>query len=356
VKNSDTITAEQPYIDNLSPLVNLSNVGKVGGIDLPTYRAGTLEPVLSDGIIVLTRRIAVKGYHNPTGRGYICAVHPAGDTSNLKKGERKALTRTNLTSYAKRMIVAAGDVLQDKVEKGELKYTVLVTLTYRKNVPDNKTAKKHLANFVRDMKRHGYMKLHAWVAQMQNGERSKQKGISSYRAKHGDGIHFHIITTRTPVELMRKTWRRIVYKWEQAAGMISEKISGVNVVKVNNASRYISRYITAENKAGTILGNLWAISAPLRKMCKFQQTNEVTITVEELKQYINTYKMKSKQHEVRQRGKAETVYVAKDWKKHPVLFFRDVDRALSDIYRFRLHLRTLEKILLNAQITAVQGC
>jgi len=355
MKEAEILT-KRPYLDTLNPLVNLSNVGKVGKIDsdnLPTYKPGTLEPHQSGDVIELSERIEIIGHLNPYGRGYVCAVHNPGVIDNLKKGQRKALKRSNLTSYAKRMIVSAGDALQNMVETGKIKYSVMVTLSYRRNVPTPTVAKKHLANFLRSMKGYGYFKFYVWVAQMQNGERSKQKGIESYRQKHGDGIHFHILTTRAPIEKMRKIWRKIVATWERANNLKSLPISGVNVQKVHNASRYISRYLTEENKAGTLLGNLWGMSAPLRKLSTYSKTNTVTITVNELRQYITTYKINSKQHTVRQKNHVETLHAVKDWKKYPIIFFRDVQRGLSDIYRFKLHLRTLEKIKKNAKIISL---
>ena len=353
------ILEKRPYLDTLAPSVNLSNVGKVGKTfrapEPPQYVPGTLEPYRSGDVIELSERIEIIGHQNPYGRGYICAIHPAGNVDNLKRGQRSALKRTNLTAYAKRMIVSGGDALQNMVDTGKIKYSVMVTLSYRKNVPEPKQAKKHLANFFRSMKGYGYLKFYAWVAQMQNGSRAITKGLKSYRAQHGDGIHFHILTTRAPVEIMRRIWRKIVATWEKENGYKSEPISGVNVQKVHNASRYISRYITEENKAGTILGNLWGMSAPLRKLSKYEKTNTITITVEEFRQYVQTYRIASKKHTVRQIGHPETLHAVKDWKKYPIVFFRDVQRGMSDIYRFKLHLRTLAKIYQNAQIVSVQG-
>lgn len=349
------ILEKRPYLDTLSPLVNLSSVGKVGAPadQLPRYQPGTLEKYPDGDCITLTERIQIVGHHNPSGRGYVCAVHPAGRIDNLKRGERKTLKRQNLTTYAKRMIVSAGDALQDMVTAGKFKYTTLITLSYRKNVPDHQTAKKHLANWFRAMKRAGYCKFYAWAAQNQNGERSKKMGLESYRAKYGDGIHFHILSTRIPIEKAREHWRRIVYQWEADNNLKSEPISGVNVIRVNNASRYVSRYITTEDKAGTILGNMWGMSAELRALSKYTKTNPTTITVNEWRDYIRTYKMQSPGFEVYQKQLNERIFVAKDWKRVPIVFFRSVPRGLNDIFRYKRHLRTLEKILYDAKVITI---
>ena len=351
------VCTNQPYLDNLSPLVDLSYVGKVGLLDitppLPDYQPDTLEAVQREDFIELTPRIAIIGKHNPTGRGYIHAVHKAGCRDNLKKGDRQNLQRTNLTSHAKRMIISAGDALQDMVEKKLIKYTVLVTLSYRKNVPDHKTAKKHLANWIRAMKKQGFCKYFAWVAQNQNGERAKMLGIDSYRSKHGEGIHFHMITSRISIEKARHSWRKIVHSWEKSEGLPIEAISGVDIQKVHNASRYIARYITTEDKAGSIQGNMWNISAPLRKLCTYTTTNPVTITAEEWKQYVKNRRINSKRHEVKQRNWSENVHTVKDWKGYPIVFFRDIEKAISDVYKFKNHLRKIEKILRDAKITTL---
>lgn len=348
----------RPYLDNLAPSVNLSCVGKVGKTFEPIqpkqYTPGTLEPVPTDDIITLTPRIEIVGTYNPTGRGYIYVQHKAGNKTNLKKGGRKKLCRLNLTPHAKRMIISAGDALEALKEAGTIKTTVMVTLSYRKNVPDHKTAKKHLANWIRAMKIKGYCKYFAWVAQNQNGKRAEGTGRTSYRAMHGDAIHFHIITSRVSIEDARHAWRIIVKNWEHENGLKSEPISGVHIQQVYNASRYISRYITLEEKAGTIKGNMWNISAPLRKLCKFEKSASVTITLAEWKQYIHAHRINSKNHEVTQRKYVEKVHCVKDWKGLPVVFFRNVPNALKDVYRYKHHIRKLEKLLKYAKITTLQ--
>ena len=56
------------------------------------------------------------------------------------------------------------------------------------------------------MKHKKRLKRYVWVAQLQDGQRAKEKGIYSYRAEFGDCIHFHILTDAVPIQELRQVW------------------------------------------------------------------------------------------------------------------------------------------------------
>lgn len=314
--------------------LNLSYVGKVGKI--------------KNGFFIPAKEIAIYSRLNRFGRGYVGVKYQGRNIQNLRKGGRKSLRRTNLTAHAKRMIQGAGDFFEwYSNEYG--KSPVLLTLTYGRNVPDDSTAKKHLQNLIRNLKRYGYFKWYAWVAQLQTGERAKKKGVYSYRAEHGAAIHFHILTTSIPISLLRKHWCRIVNKWEAKEGNEPTRLGGVDIRAVYNASNYVSKYISEENKSGNILGNLWNVSKELRDEIRIHDTDPLITNNFEWSDFIKATKAGNKDYEVRDRTYLNTVKACNDWDGNGIIFSKDCRIIMREFVKYQRRKQQLNyrQVLLN---------
>ena len=279
--------------------------------------------------------------------GMIYKVHTHPTITNLKKGGRVALARTNLTSYARRQIKASGRMFNHLVRtKKDFMSPIMVTLTYGRNVPTDAEAKSHLNNFLTLMRKKKQMNLYTWVAQMQTGKRAKDKGEYSYRAEFGACIHFHILTTQTDILLMRKAWCSIVNKWESKKNMAITKLGGVDVRKVFNASNYISKYL--QNEKETIKGNMWGQSSAMRKL--ITRTETIMNCDFDLEAYAKTrFEMnkrfatksdyeQSKEHldqinSFASSGEPLNVFIGKDYADYPIILTNDVSKVLEDIKR-----------------------
>lgn len=303
-------------------LLNLSCVGKSGKMD-------------ADGIIIPPKKIEIFARFNRFGRGFVGVKYEATNNHNLKRGERKQLNRSNLTPHARRMIQGVGDFFEFRVYYENAPSSIMLTLTYARNVPDHATAKKHLKNLIRNLKQYGHFKYYAWVAQLQTGERAIQKGKDSYRVKHGAAIHFHILTEQIPAKLVRDHWVRIVNKWEMANGWQPSKMSGVNIVTVYNASNYISRYISNESKSGNIIGSLWGVSSNARSAIDIRDTVETIKTTDfDWSDFVKLWKLKNPNYVVRETTYLHQIHSCKDWMGLPLVFSRDVSVILKEYVKF----------------------
>jgi flagellar basal body rod protein FlgB len=308
-------------------LINLSSVGNLKKNDvLHTY--------------TLKRIYGGKGKLYPTKEG--------GNTSNLKKGGRTELKRHTLTSHAKNLIRDAGFVLSAKVENDvQFNSTIMITLTYGKNVPDHKTAKKHLNTFLTNCRNNNWLRYYVWVAQLQTGKRAKEKGLKSYRAENGNAIHFHILSVTergndlqlsNAQKVLRSYWKDIVNKWEIKQGYEAQNIGGVDVTAVYNSANYISRYISNEEE--TIIGNMWNISSGLRKA--INETKEhIQIPECDFNTLAKNLSIK-KQYRVNAEGKTEQIRQAskqtiavKNWDESFVILSNDINSVLLELQRIQ---------------------
>lgn len=305
-------------------IVNLSYVGKVG------------KNILKDGIYQPIENIEICAKYNAFGRGLVYRKRSATNTENLKRGGRKNLNKSNLTPHARRCIQGVGDLFEHKVNSNELKESsVLVTLTYGRNVPDHQTAKQQLQLLIRNLKHLGHFKYYAWVAQLQTGERALKQGKTSYRAENGSAIHFHILTTFIEIKLLRKHWCNIVNKWEKKEGHTITKLGGVDIKRVLNASNYISKYITNETKSGNVLGNLWAISSACRKEIDARTTEPIKTNKQEWQSFVSQFKLLSKEHSVRDTRYNYSARAMKDWNNDPIVFCKNVLGVLRDFVKWK---------------------
>lgn len=154
------------------------------------------------------------------------------------------LVQSGLTKYAATTIKKAARILHYSVE-GNL--ASFITLTYGRNIPNHKTAKKHLYLFLKRMRRLYGTFMYVWVAENQ---------------KRG-AIHFHIAANQyVPKAILNKHWNEIVQKWQIGEGYEPQQLRP-NVKGVNKIGSYLSKYISKES--GNIGGNMYGISTELRK-------------------------------------------------------------------------------------------
>jgi hypothetical protein len=280
------------------------------------------------------------------GKGKIYPTKEGGTISNLKKGGRTDLKRHTLTNHAKNCIRNAGFVLSAKVENDmQFNSTMMVTLTYGKNVPDHKTAKKHLNTFLTNCRNNKWLRYNVWVAQLQTGKRAKEKGLKSYRAENGNAIHFHILTiTEKGSDLqlsnaqkqLRAYWKGIVNKWEIKQGYQPQNIGGVDVTAVYNSANYISRYISNEEE--TIIGNMWNISSGLRKA--INETKEyIQVPICDFDDFAKQVSIQ-KQYRVNAEGVKERIKEAtkktiavKNWDESWIILSDNIDAVINELKR-----------------------
>ena len=103
-----------------------------------------------------------------------------------KKGQE--IEQTKLTDFAKKTLKRSARLM-----KWKSGYTRFLTLTYGKDAPDCKEAKKHLKQFIQRLTRKlGKEINYIWVAEMQKGK-VLENGKKSYRMLNGSAIHFHLL-------------------------------------------------------------------------------------------------------------------------------------------------------------------
>jgi len=280
------------------------------------------------------------------GKGKIYPTKEGGTISNLKKGGRTELKRHTLTNHAKNCIRNAGFVLSAKVENDmQFNSTMMITLTYGKNVPDHKTAKQHLNTFLTNCRNNDWLRYYVWVAQLQTGKRAKEKGLKSYRAENGNAIHFHILTITekgntlqlsNAQKQLRAYWKKIVNKWEVKQGYQPQNIGGVDVTAVYNSANYISRYISNEEE--TIIGNMWNISSGLRTA--INETKEyIQVPMCDFDDLAKNVSIQ-KQYRINKEGKKERIKEAskktisvKNWDDTWIILSDDINAVISELQR-----------------------
>jgi len=289
-------------------------------------------------------------YGNGTGR--IIRTYPVGVKRNLKKGRRKELNRDTLTIHAKKKIRAAGMMLQHYTScTPSEKSANMYTLTYGKDAPDDKTAKKHLRQLCKRMQRLGKWKYFVWVAQQQTGERAAAQGKQSYRAKNGSAIHFHLLTTYTDTDLIRKHWREIVYKWQKKAGHQHQDIGGVHGTPIYDSGRYITRYL--KNDGGKIKGNNWGMSTQLRKLSAVQK--EIVYFDQVDYEY---YCRNTKSQKIVERNKFKInileynnkVYFCEDWAGASMVYSEKIAEIKAEIEKRYRNRKRINKLIYNKEL------
>lgn len=155
------------------------------------------------------------------------------------------LVQSGLTQYAKSTIRKSARLLHYSV-KGNL--ASFITLSFGRDVPTHKEAKKHLYLFLKRMRRLYGNFMYVWVAENQ---------------KRG-AIHFHIAANQyVPKQVINKHWNEVVQKWQRSQGYDIQKLLP-NVKGVSDIGSYMSKYISKES--GKIGGNMYGISTELRKV------------------------------------------------------------------------------------------
>jgi hypothetical protein len=231
----------------------------------------------------------------------------------------------------------------------------MITLTYGRNVPDHKTAKKHLDLFFQNCRNRNWLRYYVWVAQLQTGKRAKEKGIESYRAKNGDAIHFHILTITekgNSLQLhnaqreLRAIWKKIVNKWEVKCNHKPQNIGGVDILAVYNSANYISRYIS--NESETIIGNMWNISDALRKATK-PQTKTFVISKSVFDTFArsvyigNVYRTDATGKKVKIKDATFKTISVKNWDKSLIVCSDNVDAVERDLMRRERNLKKVNQ-------------
>ena len=208
----------------------------------------------------------------------------------------KEMEQNGLTRHARHTLKLASNCINTVTKMNDHK-TNFITLTYGRDVPSDKIAKQHLKQFFQRLHRHFGKKFHyIWSAEMQLGKEG------SYRDINGAAIHFHALIDRQiiitekqrqqfknvyiPDDLKKKRcekrrdyaarldqlkwvnyhWNDIVNKWQSANNLPIQTITRTDCEIVNDAGKYISKYISKEEE--TILGRLWGIADITRELIK----------------------------------------------------------------------------------------
>jgi hypothetical protein len=205
----------------------------------------------------LTASINCKEYYN--GEGIITFEMPnyEGKPKQTPPKRNKKLKSNALTKEAKSKIKRVCRMFDYYVKnlKGKSKKCSMITLSYPKNYPDDRTAKQHLDNFLKRINRYSSDFMYVWVAEKQ---------------KRG-AIHFHIITPNfIPKGIINSGWTEIVRKWYQKNGYTFSHVLP-NVKAVDNVSRYVTKYITKDEN-NTIEGNRYNISKCAHELAKPKRT------------------------------------------------------------------------------------
>jgi hypothetical protein len=195
----------------------------------------------------------------------------------INSGER---VQNGLSKKGKRQLRRSASFFQLLVEQNQTEkaFASMVTLTYGKHYPDDKTAKRDLDNFMKRLRRYFKGAFHyVWVAE---------------RQKRG-AIHFHILTPNyTPKEWINNAWNEVVNNRLNDVNPEHVQTLYPNVKAVLHAGAYLTKYLQKEGE--NIIGNGYFVSHLTSKAIKptFEQcydvnqdkTNEVFETVENIRE------------------------------------------------------------------------
>lgn len=274
--------------------------------------------------------------------GIIMRQYPHGNKRNLKQGERKQLCRHTLTKFATKQILASGRLLNWKynTDKSFLSPT-FITITYGANVPEHKTAKKHLDRFLKVIRYHGYGKLYTWVAQLQTGVRAMLQGRKSYRQQHGFAIHFHIMTEHIPEDFGKiylcNSWKAIVNEWETKNRFENSRTEyGYDCKPVFNAANYMAKYISFNKNE--VIGNMWNMSKGMRELIKKEKRIKYINEID----FINYCEL----HEDKSQLGNTKIMICEDFQANRMMFTNNVNDVLKDLETIAENKR---KVLRNKQ-------
>ena len=304
---------------------------------------------------------------------YIKGGKFSGKRHEWKEGEH--IEQKGLTRHAKKTLKLSSRIMRDLCKAKDTK-TNFITLTYGRNVPDDITAKQHLKQFFQRLTRHfGKAFNYIWVAEMQMGKEG------SYRDINGAAIHFHIlidkqikVTTKqreqfknvyVPPDLIGKRcssktkdcffnmkldqlkwvnyhWNDIVSKWQSKNNFPVQTITRTDCEMVNDAGKYISKYISKEEK--TIIGRMWGIADKTRDLIKPIETTRYELPLkyaekimqESIALFYDDYMCK---YEINDKGEYKEVksknYITVTDKTS--LFFSSTNQREIDLYQIRLN-------------------
>ena len=186
-------------------------------------------------------------------------------TPPLNTGQR---VQSGLSKRGKSKLRRAASFYQTLVDKSktEKAYSSMITLSYGKEYPDDKTSKKDLDNFFKRLRRRVGSNFHYfWVAE---------------RQKRG-AIHYHIVTPEyVPKEWINKHWNAVVNNRMKKEGKKTQTLFP-NVIAVLHAGAYVTKYLQKEGE--NIIGNGYFLSQKTSESVKptFQQCYDVTHEEEE---------------------------------------------------------------------------
>lgn len=173
--------------ETLEELQKESNVLDLGSADLSKFISPSF--IDADGKLIQN----IKEVFRYVPRNEVKGGSFIGTRHEWKKGEQ--IEQTRLTPFAKKQIKRAARLMKWQAGK-----TRFITLTYGKDAPDCKEAKKHLKQFIQRLQRKfGQSFNYVWVAEMQRGK-ILENGRESYRVKNGAAIHFHLLIDREIVQ------------------------------------------------------------------------------------------------------------------------------------------------------------
>jgi len=282
-----------------------------------------------------------KGYSNGEGMAYFLYTNH-GKHNGKRGGKRGKRVTTGLSSKAKRKIRLASHLFTNWNKKNRNQYggaSTFLTLTFRRIVPDDKTAKKLLDTFLQRMRRRYKDFCYIWVAEHQKGKLID--GKKSYRMLHGAALHFHILTPfYFDKQEINRAWNEVVKDWAIKTAKITKAQGKVwkreialepsktkyllrpNLIGVYNATRYMAKYISKDG-AG-IQGNNWGYSENLSK--HFEPTHMESIEEVNI-QLINKAMQVA--------GRSKMLFQFRDFKDNLCLWTKDIkrlQRRLSELY------------------------
>ena len=241
------------------------------------------------GVLSLTNTVGLS-YSNQSHRTYFmissnkftgeCKIQPktlattprklnGSSNSEHKEGEQ---FREGLTFKGKSKIQKASRVLEKihTVEHNLKAFCSLLTLTYGKDFPTDHISKKHLDTFLKRCRRKYPDFKYVWVIEKQ---------------KRG-APHFHILTPYyVDKEWLNNAWNDIANKWQVSNGYQLQTLLP-NVIKVNQAGAYLSKYLSKEgHKIG---GRGYGIDQNTRALMKDDVTYLVgdRMEVEQINQVV----------------------------------------------------------------------
>jgi len=303
-----------------------SNSDQLPGVSVDTaLEMGLNRPKIdsfkvgSSNCFNLHAKIKVQIYKNGEAKAFPSVSYgEISDEEGKKRGRKEGeLEQSGLTSYSKLCIRICAQQFQEQVEDYKRvkaingrSYNSFISLTFRRILPkDDKHAKDMLRAMLERMIRHkGRRFAYVWVAEVQEGKMIKDQNgnlFESYRMKHGQrALHFHILTPECfdkhwidhhwnevvsnhyvqhkqvgvldAKEWMEETTRAIEYDYRLdrfKSGATSRRPKRPkkawlnlqpNVIPVNQASAYMSKYMSKED--GKIKGHMWGMSDIARKL------------------------------------------------------------------------------------------